>query len=302
MQRLGCLKSSGLRNIFIQQRTFFAESLYRYGQLSNYTKAIESVLTGIHDCGASWSVTIALTGFILRVLSSPTHIYAEKIYTKQTLTVGFLKRKLIERIADHYQIAVIVSNNDFKLQTTDKKLLSKCNKLVDDYVHKYLIDNRIGTSRVLNLRVSVIPVWFFASLALRNIIATESFVGMNGALWFPDLLLPDPYFLLPIGVGVLGFSNLILSQRLYRTQTQGKFQTIFFTVFTLTVTAVLLRAPSCFSLYWFIVGLTALLETQALRHPKIKKFFGILPLPTDTSRPFSNLFLRKGSSNKLLQR
>lgn len=51
---------------------------------------------GVHDYGLPWSATVVLTGVVLRILASPTHIFAEKLYAKQTVTVGFLRRQLIK--------------------------------------------------------------------------------------------------------------------------------------------------------------------------------------------------------------
>ncbi|VDD92398.1 unnamed protein product [Enterobius vermicularis] len=279
----------------------------------------------VHDYGLPWSATVVLTGVVLRILASPTHIFAEKLYAKQTVTVGFLRRQLIKKFADHYKIGIVASGDRYKLDTIDERLLKKCNTLVGEYVQKYMSEHRLGTARILNLRISVMPLWFFASLSLRSIIISNLYTldigeeapfGMNGSLWFPDLLQPDPLYILPLTVGLLGFSNLYLSKRLYPTEVGESIRTIFFTVITLTITAVLLKAPAVsffsfiilknvdfkfpqrknllkfFSLYWSVVGLTALVETHLLRTSSFKKLFGIPPLSTDLPGLFGNFFVR----------
>lgn len=102
-------------------------------------------------------------------------------------------------------------------------------------------------------------------------------------------------------------------------------RTIFFTVITLTITAVLLKAPAVsffsfiilknvdfkfpqrknllkvfqfFSLYWSVVGLTALVETHLLRTSSFKKLFGIPPLSTDLPGLFGNFFVRSRNERK----
>uniref|UniRef100_A0A0N5AA41 Glyco_trans_2-like domain-containing protein n=1 Tax=Syphacia muris TaxID=451379 RepID=A0A0N5AA41_9BILA len=244
----GCLRTMQFQNLFLQRRRYFIEAVLQYSVSSYYTKVLEIFFSGIHDLGLSWPLSIGLSGCILRILSSPTHIVAEKIYAERTVTAAELRRTLLEKVSNHHNVTVNVdANGNYRLNTADRALSRRSTKLVERYVYRYLAENRLNTSRILNLRIAVVPLWFFASLALRNIILREYPRGMSGTLWFPDLLQPDPFFILPVGVGALGFCNFL-----------------------------------CFSLYWFVIGLTALVENQALRSSRFRKLLGIHSLPSDS--------------------
>lgn len=96
-----------------------------------------------------------------------------------------------------------------------------------------LADQRLQPTRIQNLKMSSVPVWIFSSFAIRNIIscafadarcracispiAADFHPSIAGALWVPDLLVPDPYFILPVAVGVMGFLNLWARLQIFKS-------------------------------------------------------------------------------------
>lgn len=52
------------------------------------------------------------------------------------------------------------------------------------------------------------------SSLLIFITSAETGYPFRGILWFPDLLQPDPYYILPVSVGVLGIFNFFVSNHL----------------------------------------------------------------------------------------
>lgn len=98
---------------------------------------------------------------------------------------------------------------------------------------KYVNENKLYSTRIQALKLCTVPFWIFSSFAIRNVIGGTLFVlffnfcrvvcciiyvsadfapALNGFLWIEDFLVPDPYFILPITVGVLGFLNLYVSE------------------------------------------------------------------------------------------
>ncbi|KAK6062074.1 hypothetical protein COOONC_00267 [Cooperia oncophora] len=141
-----------------------------------------------------------------------------------------------------------------------------------------------------------IPLWIFSSFAVRNVITSDFHPSIAGGLWIPDMLVPDPYFILPVAVGVFGFLNLYSQRKIYpiamsswKTRSYD-FCLGFFTLFAVTIMS---QLPACIPLYWLTVSVTGLVQAQLLRHPTVKKLLGISRLPTDSRTPFRDLFLSR---------
>lgn len=49
---------------------------------------------------------------------------------------------------------------------------------------------------------------------MKVVSLAETGYPFQGILWFPDLLQPDPYYILPVSVGILGVFNYFVSSHL----------------------------------------------------------------------------------------
>lgn len=83
--------------------------------------------------------------------------------------------------------------------------------MANETINKHLMENRLQSSRIQNLKMATVPVWIFSSFAIRNIVGGDFSPAIHGALWVPDLMSPDPYLILPAMVGLFGFLNLFVS-------------------------------------------------------------------------------------------
>uniref|UniRef100_A0A915BFD1 Uncharacterized protein n=1 Tax=Parascaris univalens TaxID=6257 RepID=A0A915BFD1_PARUN len=270
-------------------------AVFEYAQYCNLTVGVQFAIEGIHSLGLPWASTVLVSGLALRILTSPTHILAEKLFARRIHAANFFNQEILKRLSAHYNVGIVPSSDGKRLQldTTDEEVLRKSNEMVEEYTAKYLREHRLQASRIQNLKMFTIPVWIFSSFAIRNIITSDFHPNMAGALWFPNLLQPDPYFILPIAVGIFGFFNLWSQRRVYPIETNTfriRSYDVLLAFFTLFAVNIMTDMPACIPLYWLMVSASGIVQSLMLRHPRVKVLLGIQRLPTDSYTPFRDLF------------
>ncbi|KAL3981772.1 60Kd inner membrane family protein [Acanthocheilonema viteae] len=267
----------------------YAESCY-------FTKILQYTIEGIHSLEVSWVGTFMLSGVLFRFVSLPLHVYAERLSAERYRVVNTLNYELIKKFSKHYDLNVISSGNGrfLQLDTTDKSILEKTNKLSKEIILDMCWKHRLQLSRIQYLRFCALSVWTFSSFAIRNVISLETSYPLQGILWFPDLLEPDPYYILPVLVGILGIFNYFAQQRIYAYSSIKLMSVIniCYSLFMIFGIYVMSYMPVCIPLFWLSVSLTGSMQHIAFRHPKIKKFLGIKSLPSDSVTPIRDLFFK----------
>ncbi|XP_069832881.1 cytochrome c oxidase assembly protein COX18, mitochondrial isoform X2 [Dendropsophus ebraccatus] len=144
-----------------------------------------------------------------------------------------------------------------------------------------------------------IPMWIFVSLALRNF--SFNMNGSNtdlvhrqlqngGALWFPDLTMPDSTWILPV---LLGSINLLLVEMFaLRTVELSRFQkyvTNIVRVISIVMIPIAASVPSSMALYWVSSSFVGLFHNLLLRAPAVRRLFRIPPTKTDSDTPYKDL-------------
>ncbi|XP_072307539.1 cytochrome c oxidase assembly protein COX18, mitochondrial isoform X2 [Eucyclogobius newberryi] len=138
-----------------------------------------------------------------------------------------------------------------------------------------------------------VPVWISLSLALRDISldssAVYSALATGGALWFKDLTVPDPTWIIPFA---LGLTNLLLVElaTLQQKPVPGRFQKFVFHSFravSLLMIPVSAYVPTCMSLYWLCSSLVGLGHNMVLRSPRVHR---LLQVQTKSSTPYRDLY------------
>ncbi|CAJ0928593.1 unnamed protein product, partial [Mesorhabditis belari] len=269
-------------------------SVFEYAADCNITQAMQWGMEGIHAAGVPWAGTFIVSGIALRLLTAPTHVLAEKLFAKRIHAQNFFTQAILKKVSEHYKIGLSPTGI---LKTEDPKVLDHTEKLIKENVPGYLVEQRLQASRIQNLKICSVPIWIFSSFALRNIINGDFAPAVPGALWIPDLLLPDPYFILPAIVGSFGFLNLWAQRKIYPAIGTRKnwLKTYDASLAFMTTAAVYIMAhlPAVIPLYWLVVSITGFAQTQMLRHPRIKSIFDIKRLPTDSKTPIRDLFLTR---------
>ncbi|CAD6195647.1 unnamed protein product [Caenorhabditis auriculariae] len=271
---------------------------FQYASDCYITQGIQLAMEGLHTTGMTWPTVFVSAALLLRIGTSPLHIYAEKLFAKRLHAQNFLTQNVLKKVSDKYKVPLEPDhkNKKLKLETNDKRILTIADEALA-HVPVMLSEHGLQAARIQNLKMCTIPVWIFSSFALRNIISSDFHPSVTGALWIPDMLSPDPYFILPITVGLFSFLNLYSQRKIYpgvgKTTLQQKSYDAILGFFTLFAVTIMSQLPACIPLYWLAVSTSGMAQAQLLRHPKVKGLFGIQRLPTDSRTPIRDLFLMR---------
>lgn len=268
---------------------------FQYASDCYITQSIQYGMEGLHGLGLSWPGAFISAAILLRLGTAPLHIYAEKLFAQRLHAQNFLTQGILKKVSERYRVQLGPSTDGSKLEvkSSDPKIAKATQDALQE-VPAMLAEHGLQAARIQNLKMCTVPVWIFSSFALRNVINSDFHPSVSGALWIPDMLAPDPYFVLPVAVGVFGFLNLYSQRKIYpgvvkMTWKQKSYDAVlaFFTMFAVTIMS---QLPACIPMYWLIVSTTGMAQAQLLRHPKIKGVFGIKKLPTDSTTPIRDLF------------
>ncbi|CAI2350830.1 unnamed protein product [Caenorhabditis sp. 36 PRJEB53466] len=268
---------------------------FQYATDCYITQTIQLGMEGLHGLGLSWPSAFISAAILLRLGTAPLHVYAEKLFANRLHAQNFLTQGILKRVSERYRVQLGPSADGTKLEvkSNDPKIAQKTQEALQE-VPAMLVEHGLQAARIQNLKMCTVPVWIFSSFALRNVINSDFHPSVSGGLWIPDMLSPDPYFILPVAVGVFGFLNLYSQRKIYPgvikiTWKQKSYDAVlaFFTMFAVSIMA---QLPACIPMYWLVVSTTGMAQAQLLRHPKVKGLFGIKKLPTDSRTPIRDLF------------
>ncbi|GMS91642.1 hypothetical protein PENTCL1PPCAC_13817, partial [Pristionchus entomophagus] len=273
---------------------------FQYASECNITVGLQSGMEAIHAMGLPWAGTIVVSGIVIRLATAPFHLQAEKLFAKRLHATNFFSQKILNLLSNKYcvKVAPNAAGTKLVLQTKDERIVKAADEYLATNVTAALHDQRLQASRITNLKMASVPVWILSSFALRNIISSDFHPSFPGGLWVEDLLLPDPYFVLPFAVGVMGFLNLWSQRKIYpalgnRSPVATKTYDAVLAFFTTLGVYIMTGLPACIPLFWLTVSVTGFAQAQLLRHPKVKKALGIQRLPTDSATPLRDLFLMR---------
>ncbi|VDL80996.1 unnamed protein product, partial [Nippostrongylus brasiliensis] len=277
--------------------------LFQYASECYFTQGFQFAMESLHGAGLSWPLVFIASGVGLRIASSPLHIFAEKLFARRLHAQNFFTEGILKKLSEHYKVELVpnATRTKLELKTTDPKIISHSERLVTsansfmtswklltamreqlhelaETIPQYMTEHGLQATRIQNLKMCTIPLWIFSSFAVRNVISSDFHPSIAGGLWVPDLLLPDPYFVLPIAVGVFGFLNLYSQRKIYpvaMTSWRIRSYDFFLGFFTLFAVTIMSQLPACIPLYWLTVSVTGFIQANVLRHPKVKKALGI---------------------------
>lgn len=268
------------------RRTFHVTSPTR---ILNESFAItHSFLTGLHTfTGLPWAATLPLAGFIVRsFMIAPLSYYSEIIRLRrralqplQYAWLHFFRRKTLE---DHAALGP-----------------AKCNRLSNKLfsAKKAELNKRHGTQLWKGfVPYFQIPIFLVIIETLRKMCGTEagvlgllvkSFSGsgetatpedsdhvfvpteqsfaMEGALWFPNLLVPDPISILPFALSGSLLANVFYHMRQAKSSNiwQRMINNILITM-AFAIGPLTLQVPSAMLIYWISSSTIALGHSIAL--------------------------------------
>ncbi|KAI6206656.1 hypothetical protein M3Y94_00937400 [Aphelenchoides besseyi] len=275
----------------------FIQPFFQYASDSFITQGIQTGIEVLHSSGTPWVASFVISGVALRLLTAPAHVYAEKLFARRLHATNYLKTAILQKASERYKIPLIANPKTNELHLGDPALNNRSQKMIDETLSKYWYEQKLQASRIQNLKMFTVPIWVFSSFAIRNILNRDFAPALGSFLWIPNFLEPDPFFILPVTVGIFGFLNLYSQRFVFPSKmspVKARIYDVVLASMTLGAVAVMLKLPACIPLYWLTVSITGMAQSLLLRHPRIKKFFGIHRLPWDSQTPLRDLlFLRR---------
>ncbi|XP_051785896.1 cytochrome c oxidase assembly protein COX18, mitochondrial [Erpetoichthys calabaricus] len=254
----------------------------------------EDVLTSVQQTtGLPWWATVVCTTVTLRTaVTLPLGAYQSLIIAK----VEALQPEIAELAKQlHYEVSVRAQQRGWAQKEARFHFKKTLRRIVAEL---YVRDNCHPFKASLLIWVQL-PMWLIVSFALRNLslgtsdtgAAVHEALGTGGALWFPDLTLPDTTWLMPVSLGLLNL--LIIEIFASRKLEPTKFQTWvthFMRGISLVMIPVAATVPSSMSLYWLTSSAVGLLHNLLLRSPTLRRLCHIPRGHNDSDTPYRDLW------------
>ncbi|XP_077999455.1 cytochrome c oxidase assembly protein COX18, mitochondrial-like isoform X2 [Glandiceps talaboti] len=250
----------------------------------------QQVLETGHDfTHLPWWGSIVMTTVVLRAgITLPLAVYQNYIMAKVELLQPQIKGfavKLKQYLKDKGAKENWHENRVKRIYTLQMKKAVK-NFYIRDNCHPFKASILIWVQ---------LPMWICISFALRNM--TGVFPGKlaqaltsEGCLWFPDLTQSDPYWILPI---MLGLTNLlVIEMHALRPTEPSKFQrrlTIFLRCLSVAMVPIAASLPTAMSLYWTVSSVFGLSQNLLLKSPKFRRISGIPKLSGESVTPYKDM-------------
>eukprot|EP00096_Caligus_rogercresseyi_P014266 TRINITY_DN6765_c0_g1_i1.p2 TRINITY_DN6765_c0_g1~~TRINITY_DN6765_c0_g1_i1.p2 ORF type:complete len:167 (-),score=27.32 TRINITY_DN6765_c0_g1_i1:29-529(-) len=113
----------------------------------------------------------------------------------------------------------------------------------------------------------------------------------EGALWFTNLGIPDPYYVLPLVIGATLIVNQEVSSRLHQSPEGQKLPLpirtakLFGRILPFVLVPLCCNIPSGLTLYWSVSGVSGFLVNLLLMQPRTRRLTKIPLTPHEPSNP-----------------
>ena len=148
------------------------------------------------------------------------------------------------------------------------------------YSHKYFALLKKHDITPLNQFINILVQtpffisFFFAIRGMYNA-PVESFAS-GGMLWFPDLLLPDPFFILPLSTSITMFISMQVSEMRNAMEANAmmKYGIVGLSLLIFPIT---MKFPAALTLYWFTSNIFTTIISLTITSNSISPYFGLRP-------------------------
>jgi YidC/Oxa1 family membrane protein insertase len=230
---------------------------------------ISQCLEFIHvSTGMPWYISIAATTVAFRLLTFPVVVEMRK------------KTQHLQKIQPEIQAAMYKYDVAKKSGASQDEVKSAMLE-----IHNIYRKNNLSPAFALKGALIQAPIFLSSFWALQNITAlpVESF-KTGGALWFNDLTIPDPYYVLPV-VNALSFYMVTSCMDVPQSETQQK----VFKLIALGTFPFVCMFPSALPVYWVTSNLFTILSSQLFKSPLFCRWININPSPVKVSPPSSDI-------------
>uniref|UniRef100_A0A3Q3VSN1 Membrane insertase YidC/Oxa/ALB C-terminal domain-containing protein n=1 Tax=Mola mola TaxID=94237 RepID=A0A3Q3VSN1_MOLML len=225
--------------------------------------------------------TLAVRTLITLPLAAYQMVIVAKVEALQAEISELVKRLQLEVSVRARERGWTEKQSRFQFQKNLRRIISQL----------YIRDNCHPFKASLLVWVQL-PLWISLSLALRKLSldkpGLQSELATGGALWFPDLTLPDSTWILPI---CLGLTNLLIVEMFSLQRVNpSRFQRIVtnsIRMLTVLMVPIAATVPSSMALYWVTSSLVGFGHNLLLRSLLLHR---LLRLPAQRSdSPYRDL-------------
>ncbi|KZC12980.1 Mitochondrial inner membrane protein OXA1L, partial [Dufourea novaeangliae] len=216
---------------------------------------VQSALEWVHiSCDLPWWQTIVVSTLCIRLLLFPLVILGQRHLAntqKYLPEVQKIQSKMTtaRQLGDQYEAA-----------------------MYGQELYKFMKEKNVNPLKSVFITLLQAPVFISCFLGLRGMtnIPVES-LRTGGILWFTDLAIPDPYYLLPIFTSATMFLTIefsILSANTMANQTMTMY---LFRAVPLVILPFFFNFPSAILLYWLSTNTFTLAQVGILKIEIIRK-------------------------------
>eukprot|EP00039_Didymoeca_costata_P008352 m.110701 g.110701 ORF g.110701 m.110701 type:complete len:336 (+) comp14049_c0_seq1:318-1325(+) len=262
--------------------------------------------------GMSWGCVIVSTTAAARIiLTGPPSIYQQKILARFEL-LGPTMFKWQNAVK--HKTASECRRLNLSLEETNRILKEKWGDKFSEIMHKefgrtLLPTKLLGSERAhkfsLVLRqqgvlLAQIPLWISMSLAIRGLVdasaATDEVMlalSTGGFLWFPNLLLCDNWYGLPLITAAsnlfnVEFNSLMRSHHKGKSKGVPKIKTMLRGL-SFAILYIGTQVPSAVCLFWSVSSMYSVMQNLLLNFASVRYALGIPRTPHDTANPITAL-------------
>ncbi|XP_029836166.3 cytochrome c oxidase assembly protein COX18, mitochondrial [Ixodes scapularis] len=257
----------------------------------------QEFLETVHmNSGLSWCTTIVTTSLALRIVV--------------TLPLALYQSHIIARLANlDKEIAQIA--HELRGETARAVRMYNLDEKQAKYLYrrslKKQINNLIVRDNCHPFKSSLViwfqlPLWISLSVALRNMaymmpyqdMAAQALfleLSVGGALWFPNLTLPDPLFVMPLLLGITNLLNIEFHALQHTKQLTKVRKVLTYTLRGMSVLMIPIASimPTDVTLYWLCSSGFALGQNLLMINPKFRRACRIPRTANESQTPFRDL-------------
>jgi len=266
------------RQASLQKRSIFTErnltEISQFGDLKslglcNFTPPgfAEYVLEAVYiNTHLPWFATIAATTILIRVVCFPIMVKVQRA----SAIIQNLKPKSDPLTAE---IKKLREEGDMPMatqKTRDLQALFKAN-------------NVSPLTPVLGLIQMPIFVSFFMAIQSMSNLPVPGF-DTGGALWFTNLAIADPYYILPVLAGAGFVAVMQAGSEMGGGAQMAVVKPIMYcvAVFSIPFTATF---PAAVFIYWVVSNSFTLLQVNLFKNPKVRDYLGISQIANTAVKP-----------------
>ncbi|MFT7806340.1 hypothetical protein Z043-105923 [Arapaima gigas] len=295
-QRPGCLRYtvSGLATAPQRNLTTGQDGWYESMADSQPIHLTEQLLVSVQQVtGLPWWASIICTTMALRTaITLPLGVYQMVILAKVEALQAEIA-DLAKRLS--YEVSVGAKQQGWSEKTCQYQFKKNLRRIVSEL---YVRDNCHPFKASLLVWVQL-PMWVCLSLALRNLStggpvanpsAFQGQLATGGALWFPDLTLPDSTWVMPVSLGIINLLIVeLFSLRKIEPSTFQKFATNFIRGISVVMIPIAATVPSSMALYWLSSSCVGLGHNLLLRSPRFRRLCRIPITRSDSDTPYRDI-------------